>query len=339
MVTWRRLKQNPHLWKTFQQRDWLLQKIRQFFRQEGFLEIQTPTLVPALIPESYLRVFQTTLRDKLDHAWTAYLTPSPELWHKKLLAAGAPDIFEITRSYRNGDMGGHFHNPEFTLLEWYRRRGNYYQTMDDSENLLRFIWPAKKVTYQGKTLSLTDFERLTVKDAFQRYLGIDDKLIFNRKRLFNWARARNYKLPEKISWEDLYNLIYLQEIEPHLGQEKPTIIYDFPSQFAPLAKKDPQDSRFRQRFEIYLFGIELADAYNELTDPKEQRQSFEREEQHQKKRHRVDWDFVSALESGLPACSGVALGIDRLLMILANKTSIQDVILFAADEIFPQNQP
>ena len=335
MATWRQLKKNPRLWKTFQQRDWLLRRIRQFFQKEGFLEIQTPTLVPALIPESYLRVFQTTLHDKLDHSWTAYLTPSPELWHKKLLAAGAPDIFEITRSYRNGDMGGHFHNPEFTLIEWYRHHGDYWQTMDDSENLLRFIWPSQKVTYQGKTLSLADFERITVAGAFEKHLHIDDRLLFDKDKLFSWARQHGYRLPAKISWEELYNLIYLQDIEPHLGREKPTIIYDFPSQFAPLAKKNPKDPRFRQRFELYLFGVELADAYNELTDPQDQRQEFEKEEKGQKQRHKIDWDFIAALKSGLPACSGVALGIDRLLMILANKTNIQDVILFAAEEIFP----
>ncbi len=332
MVTWQRLKQNPDLWQVVRQRAWLLEQIRQFFRQNGFLEVSTPRLAPSLIPESYLHIFRTQLTDRQGRHWPAFLTPSPELWHKKLLAAGAGNIFEIARSYRNQDLGGHFHNPEFTLLEWYRVQADYQQTMADSQNLFRAIWP-ETITYQGKTLSLRRWQKISVVQAFQKYAGIDLDLLFDFPGLQQWAQKRRY--PATKNWAELYNLIYLQEIEPHLGQKQPTIIYDFPAEFASLAKKNPKDPRFRRRFEIYLFGIELADGYDELINAQEQAQEFQRESQQLPQPHPVDNDFLQALKSGLPPCSGVAVGVDRLLMILTNKTDIKDVLLFAAEEIFP----
>jgi len=342
-VDWRELKTNPDSWQIFRLRAKILDSVRQFFRQEGFLEVQTPVLVPALIPESYLEVFETQLEDKLGQRRLAFLTPSPELWHKKLLAAGAGNIFEITKSFRNTDLGGHFHNPEFTLLEWYRVGADYRATMEDCERLLRFINnkvnKESRLTYQGQTLDLSlPFERISVIEAFKRYAEIDDRVLFDPDQLRAEAKKRGYRISAQDDWEVVYDLIYLKEVEPHLGWQRPTIIYDFPAQFAPLAKTSAQDPRVKERFELYLFGVELADAYNELTDPVEQEKQFRKEigwrKRLGKKDHPADWDFIEALRSGLPPCSGVALGLDRLVMILANKTDINEVLLFSAKDIF-----
>lgn len=339
-MDWRRLKANPDHWQIFRLRAEIIGRIRQFFQQEGFLEVQTPILAPALIPESYLEIFETELWDKLGRKYRAFLTPSPELWHKKLLVAGAGRIFEITKSFRNTDLGGHFHNPEFTLLEWYRPGADYQTTMVDCEKLIRFVTQGQpKITYQKKTLDLSQpFERISVIEAFQRYAQIDETVLFDPKKLKKEAKDRDYRISDQDSWEEVFNLIYLQAVEPHLGQDRPTIIYDFPAPFAPLAKTNPCDPRVKERFELYLFGVELADGYSELTDPIEQERQFQKEAGRRKrlgkKHHPIDWDFITALKEGLPACSGVALGVDRLIMILADKTEIKDVILFSGEELF-----
>ncbi len=325
-MDWQRLKNNPHYWQIFRQRAAVIDRIRAFFKREGFLEVQTPILAPSLIPESYLEIFETELVDKLGKRQKAYLSTSPEMWLKKLLVSGSGNLFEITKSFRNTDIGGHFHNPEFTMLEWYRVGVDYKKTMEDCENLIRFIFGRKKkLVYQGKAINLEEpFERISVLEAFKKYAAIDEKTFFAQQK--------------ERDWEDSFNLTYLKEVEPYLGQGRPTIIYDFPAEFAPLSKTSRKDPRLKERFELYIAGIELADAYNELTDFKEQKEQFEKEIELRKKlkknEHQVDWNFIKALEQGLPDCSGVALGIDRLIMLLTDQADIKEVILFSGEEIF-----
>jgi len=340
-MNWKKLKENPLYWRVFEQRARLLKSVREFFFQNGFLEIETPNLSPCLIPESYLEVFSTQAKNKLGDSVPAFFTPSPELWHKKLLASGSGNIFEITKSYRNTDMGGSLHNQEFTLLEWYRVNANCQDTMKDCEELIRFLHPLPSLLYQGQSISLVDdFECLSVINAFKKYAQLDEEVLFNEELLKNAAVSKNYSLSSDDNWEDVYNYIYVKEIEPHLGFGRPTFIYDFPSQFAPLAKTSLTDPRIRERFELYIAGVELADAYNELTDPVEQKHRFDLENLARQKFGKtdivVDYDFISALESGLPDCSGVALGVDRLVMILTNQTNISNVILFSGADIFGQ---
>jgi len=338
-MKWQTLRDNPTKWEIVRKRRDLIGNIREFFRKEGFLEVQTPLLTSALIPESYLEVFETELRDKMDKKWRAFLTTSPEMWHKKLLAAGSGNIFEITKSFRNTDIGGHFHNPEFTLLEWYRVNTDYKGTMKDCENLVRYVLGDRKskVRYQGDLVDVSGpFERLSIIDAFQKYANIDEKVLFDKGALAKEAKKREYF--KKGDWETAFNMIYLKEIEPNLGFDRPAFVYDFPAEFAPLAKTSETDPRIKERFELYMFGIELGDAYNELTDPIEQEKEFKKEIRLRRKLRKVDYpadaDFIEALKSGLPQCSGVALGIDRLLMILADKTDINDVTLFSGNDLF-----
>jgi len=338
-MDWKRLKSNSYLWDNFKKRAEIIDKIRSFFKDQGFLEISTPCLTPSLIPESYLEVFETELLDKMGNKSLAYLSTSPEMWHKKLLAAGSGDIFEITKSFRNTDIGGHFHNPEFTLLEWYRVKAAIGKTMKDCENLIRFLNDNKTIIYQGNKISINKaFEKLSVIDAFKKYAGISRQVLFDYRKLKQWATDNDCLINQNDDWETIYNLIFLKFVEPNLGFTQPTFLYNFPCQFAPLAKTSKDDPDIKERFELYIAGVELADAYNELTDPIEQKQQFEKEiklrKRLGKKAHKIDWDFIKALELGLPDCSGVALGIDRLLMILLDKTDINDVVLFSGEEIF-----
>jgi EF-P lysine aminoacylase GenX len=340
MTKWQDLRSNPYLWKIFKTRAHLIKKIRVFFDTQGFLEVQTPLLAPYLIPESYLEIFETEMENKLGKKTKAYLTTSPEMWHKKLLAASSGNIYEITKSFRNTDIEGHFHNPEFTLLEWYRISSDYKETMKDCQQLIRFLNNNKPLlTYQGKQLDISKpFLRISAAEAFEKYAGVKQKDLFSLDKIRSAAEENKLAIKRNDSWEDIYNLLFLQAVEPNLGMEQPTIIYDFPGQFAPLAKPNPQNPKFKKRFEVYLFGVELADAYDELTDPKLQKKEFIKEENLRKKLnktpHPADKDFLEALKKGLPDCSGVALGIDRLTMIFTDQTDINNVILFAGEEIF-----
>lgn len=337
-MDWQKLKKNPGDWQVFKKRAKAIDSIRHFFKNEGFLEIETPVISPYLIPESYLDVFKTQLKNKLGKSQSAFLIPSPELWHKKLLAAGSGNIFEIGKSFRNTDIGSHFHNPEFTLLEWYRVDADYKDTMVDCESLLRAVFGAK-FCYQGNKIDLTgDFERLSVSQAFEKYLRVKKDELFKKESLLKIGQEKGYRVSKTDQWEELFNFIFLTDIEPKLGFGRPTLLFDYPSQFAPLAKTSLKDSRFKERFELYICGVELADGYNELIDPVEQKKQLKKEEKLRKKlgktHHPFDNDFINALNTGLPSCSGVALGVDRLVMILTDKTDIDQVRLFSSEEIF-----
>lgn len=337
-MDWRQLLAKPQDWETIKSRADIVRRIRSFFRRRQFLEIQTPLLAPALIPESYLEIFETTVTNESGRQARAYLTPSPELWHKKLLVAGAARIFEITKSFRNTDGGSPRHNFEFTMLEWYRTGVDYCRTMRDCEQLVRALG-GKRIDYQGARIRLDQsFERLTVAEAFSRWAKVRPEVLNDRQELVELAKRRGYQA-EDADWETVFNLIFVREVEPRLGFGRPTLIYDYPASFAPLARPSARNPLVKERFELYLAGVELADGYSELTDFAVQAAEFEKEQKmrfrQEKISHPADADFLRALEVGLPPCSGVALGLDRLVMVLLDKKSLDEVILFSGREIFP----
>jgi len=340
MANWQQLKNNPGLMTFFRKRAEIMRKIKTFFNKEGFLEVQTPLLAPYLIPESYLEVFETKIKTKTGKQRRAFLTTSPEMWLKKLLVSGIGNCFEITKSFRNTDLHSPLHSPEFTILEWYRLTNGLEKTMADCENLIRYLnYYRPKLSYQGKTLDISrPFTRLSVTAAFKKWVGISKRDFFRKGALLSVAKKRGYQGNNQDSWEEIYNWLYVSEVEPHLGVDSPTFIYNFPKQFAPLAKTKKSDSRLKERFELYLFGIELADAYNELNDWIEQKKQFAKEIKIRQKIGAVsfpaDNDFIEALKCGLPDCSGVALGVDRLLMILLNAANIHQVILFSGEDLW-----
>lgn len=352
MKTWQKLRANPALWERYFVREKVLIAIRRFFQDRKFHEVETPYLTPALIPESYLEIFETTLlsRDRTERK--AYLPPSPEIFLKKLLVAGIGNCFAMPKSFRNTEDKSLTHNPEFTILEWYRVDADYRDIMEDCEELVLFINTylqrmgnsqttrrPTELIYQGKRIDLSSpWERLTMTEAFARYAKMDLTRALDKKSIEPMAKKKGYAVSAKHTWEELFNQIFFNEIEQHLGKEKPTVLYDYPTAVAALSRKKKGDPRFAERFEFYIEGLELGDAYSELTDWKEQQERFRVEIEERKRicktQHPADGDSIEALKAGLPECGGIAVGIDRLIMLFADVTDISDTMFFPAKELF-----
>ncbi|MEK7061469.1 MAG: EF-P lysine aminoacylase EpmA [Patescibacteria group bacterium] len=299
-------------------RERVIDTIRDFFKKQGFHEVFTPILVPVPSTEPNLEVFQSELRTAFGKKRKAYLIMSPEFSIKKLLAAGIGNCFEITKCFRNEEEVSRLHNPEFTMLEWYRVGANYKDIMKDFENLFLKIIGKERLIYQGETYDLSlPWPRISFEEAFRKYankdvLGVKD--------------------------EDFYK-IFFNEIEPKLRKsKKPVILYDYPISQAALARRSKKDPRFAERFEVFVAGIELGNCFSELTDYKEQRKRFEIEKTLRKAQGKTDYpideDFLEALKTGLPASAGIAVGVDRLIMLVADVPSISDIIAFPGSELF-----
>lgn len=291
--------------------------IREWFRREGFLEVQTPSIVRATGQEPYLEPLKTSVRDNRNNETPAYLITSPEYALKKLLVAGFPKIFELARCFRNNEPTGGLHNPEFTMLEWYRAGSDYHGIMEDAERLVSFVAQAiRQKGNKAERLDLTPpWERLSVAEAFKKYANIDLDQELGRENFDEW-----------------FFKIFLTHIEPKLGFEKPTILYDYPALMAALAKLKVEDPRYAERFEIYIGGKEIGNAYSELEDPEEHRKRFINEQKMRQNEGKdvnpIDEDFLAALGAGLPKCGGISIGVDRLAMILLDATTIREVLFF-----------
>jgi lysyl-tRNA synthetase class 2 len=342
--TWEKIRATRALAAPRLTRERVVDAIRAFFKGRGYHEVETPLFVRCPGMEPYLDVFQTTWRTVRGESYLGYLTTSPEYAMKKLLAAGIGPIFQICKSFRNGEEVSALHNPEFTILEWYRTHADYTALMDECEELFRHL--ARTIDprgngdgfrYRGNWIDVgSRWERLTVREAFKRYAGVD--LVDESDRLTDAAREKGYAITPETTWEQAYHQIFLNEIEPHLGRTTPTILYDYPISMAALARPSPRDPSVAERFELYVAGIELANAFSELTDAVEQRRRLEaeREERRQlgKTLYDIDDDFIRALATGLPPSAGIAMGVDRVAMLFADVTSIREVLWFPADELF-----
>jgi lysyl-tRNA synthetase class 2 len=291
---------------------------RSFFKNQGFHEVFTPILVPVPSIEPNLEVFQTELRTSKGLKRRGFLIMSPEFSIKKLIAAGMGNCFEITQCFRNEEEVSRLHNPEFTMLEWYRVGADYKDIMRDFENLFSKIIGKDKLEYQGEVYDLSlPWPRISFEEAFAKYAG---------------------RKIEDIKDEDFYK-IFFNEIEPKLRESrKPAIVYDYPISQASLARKKYSDPRFAERFEVFLAGVELGNCFSELTDANEQKKRFEADLAERKKQGKtvypIDEDLIEALESGLPSVSGIAVGVDRLIMLAANAPSISETMFFPGEEIF-----
>lgn len=290
----------------------ILAKIREFFLTRNVLEVETPLLYPSSATDPYIESFSTTYRNQ-----TLYLQTSPEFPMKRMLCAGSSDIYEISKVFRK-DESGKKHNPEFTLLEWYRVGFDHHQLIQDVDELLQFILqtkPADKISYQQIFIDNVNL----------------DPFVANINELQNCAAQHNLQLPEKTDKDDLLNLLLTHLIEPNVGTEKPIFIYDYPASQAALAKIRHDTPSVAERFEVYFQGLELANGYHELTDANEQRRRFESDN---KKRQSlnlptvaIDEKLLSAMaDLGLPDCAGVALGVDRLIMLAAGTNDIREII-------------
>ncbi len=356
MKTWQKLKNHLELWERYFIREKVLTAIRRFFLDRSFHEVETPYLTGSLPPESYLDIFETTLLDRHRNPKRAFLPTSPEPFLKKLLVAGIGNCFALPKSFRNTENMSHTHNPEFTILEWYRVNADYTDIMADCEELLVFIntyllrskpesgtTRATTLRYQGKTVDLTaPWERLSMVEAFRRYAKMDLTHALTRETIVPIAKKKGYAVQGSDGWEELFDQLFLNEVEPRLGKGRPTILYDYPVALAALSQKKKSDPRFAERFEFYIEGLELGDGYSELTDWKEQLARFHLEHEERKRlgkvEHPIDMDFIEALKTGLPECSGIAIGVDRLIMLFADARDIADTLFFPAGELFEDSE-
>ncbi len=298
--------------------------IRRFFADRGVLEVDTPAMSQATVTDIHLVPFKTRfVGPGASQGLDLWLMTSPEYHMKRLLAAGSGPIYQMNRSFRNEEAGRH-HNPEFTMLEWYRPHYDMYRLINEVDDLLQQI------------LECGEAETLSYQQAFLRCLNIDP-LTAEKEALV--AVAATLGVGDLAASEDdrdtLLQLLFMLGVEPKIGQERPAFVYHFPASQASLAEISTEDHRVAERFEVYYRGIELANGFRELTDAREQRQRFEQDNRRRAEKglpeQPIDQLLLAALEHGLPDCSGVALGIDRLIMLALKAESLSDVIAFPVD--------
>jgi len=305
--------------------------------------VETPILVPSPGMEPHLGHFRTALRDKDGRDLPAYLITSPEYAMKRLLAAGHSRVFEITRCFRNDEPWDGSHNPEFTMIEWYRTGVDYRTIMRDTEEMvsevaIRTVGRAD-LAYRGKPIDLTPpWPRLSVAEAFDRHAGIDLLSGIDDPEAFAAAaRTEGIEVGPDDGFDDVFFKVFLHDIEPHLGQGRPAILHDYPRSMAALARLKPGEPRLAERFEVYCAGLELANAFSELNDPEEQERRLVQEREERRRAGKdtppLDRAFLEAVGS-MPDAAGIALGVDRLVMLLTDAPSIRDVLFFPAGELF-----
>jgi lysyl-tRNA synthetase class 2 len=306
---------------------------RAFFLARGYTEVETPYAVPAPGEEVHLRPFATRREYPDGSMRPLWLHTSPEFAMKRLLVGGAGPIFQFARVWRNGEASA-VHAPEFTMLEWYRPEADMDGLIDETMALLRAVLPGA-VTSRGVTTSLERFERVTVAEAFDRYVGAD--VLATAGDAAALAAAARVASRDEETWEDLFFRLLLERIEPRLGRECATFLTHWPAAQAALARRDPADPRVAERFELFVCGIELANAFVELTDAVEQRERFVTDRTRRHALYGPDWDldedFLAALAFGLPSCAGIALGFDRLAMIASGADRIGQVLWLPPNDL------
>jgi lysyl-tRNA synthetase class 2 len=304
----------------------LTRATRGFFGARGYMEVETPYAVPVPGEEIHLRPFATQREHSDGSIEKLWLHTSPEFAMKRLLAGGTGPIFQFARVWRNGE-GSALHAPEFTMLEWYRPGADMDSLIEETTALLRDVLP-REVTVRGVATSLARTERLTVAEAFDRYVGAD--VLASEGDAAALAAQAGVRVREGEHWEDLFFRLLLERIEPHLGRAHPTFLTHWPVAQAALARRDPADPRVAERFELFVCGIELANAFVELTDAAEQRDRFIADRARRHALYGTDWemdeDFLAALTLGMPSCAGIAVGFDRLAMIASGADRIGRVL-------------
>ncbi|MFP3042566.1 LysR family transcriptional regulator [Treponema primitia] len=340
-----------------QERARIFREIRAFFDKRSYLELDTPLLAPDLIPETCLEVFETAYlappNSKTRETQPYWLIPSPEIWMKRIIARHRASVYQICKCFRNGESTGRLHSPEFTMLEYYTMDANYLDSLTLTEDLFASLL--------GDSADLhPPFLRITMEEAFSRWAGFSLFDAAEKGILAAEARKLGLNPPTELDTPALYDLIFIHTVEPALPKDKAVVITDYPAFVPCLAQKSP-DHRTVERWELYVRGIELANCYSEETDPEEVRRYFEREgalkNQNALVPHRIDGDywqnflpkpspntpptrldlptrpgeafgFSKGKSSGFPPCSGVALGLDRLVMALTGRSSIDSVLPF-----------
>ena len=321
---------NPEVRKTFENRSKILREIRNFMDSRGFMEVETPCL--NTIPGGAAARPFITHHNALDI--DMYMRIATELHLKRLIVGGLEKVYEIGRIFRNEGMDTR-HNPEFTTIELYQAYTDYNGMMDITEDMVihccEKVLGTTKVVYEGTELDFTKgWRRMTMAEAVKEYSGLDF-MAMDPEQALEAVKAAGFEVEKgKESWGDLMAMVYDETVEENLIQ--PTFIMDYPVEISPLAKRKPSDPRLTERFECFVYGRELCNAFSELNDPVDQRQRFERQVELRNagddEANMMDLDYLNAMEYGLPPTGGMGMGIDRLVMFLTNSSSIRDVLLF-----------
>lgn len=347
-MLWPDLKNNPRLKRNYDTRIKITKLIREFFWSQNFQEAETP--IAARLPgqEPYLNPIPVAFHEPNGAETRMYLQTSPEFALKKLLAAGYEKIFQIFRCFRDYEQFGGNHNTEFIMIEWYRAPGSLENIMDDTENLFKFaakslgvssvVPPSLAGDKEGRKVDITGvWDRLSMREIWKKYIGVELNDYLTNEKMAGLVRERGLTADDNDEYEDLFYKIFLNDIETNLGMEKPVIVYDYPERMCSLSRLSEDDPRYAERFELYIGGLELANAFGELTDAVEQKKRLEEDrlkrEQLGKEIWPVDPDFINAIkqigDANLPSVGGIALGIDRMIMLFVGANDINEVIFQA----------
>lgn len=333
----------------------IVRAIRAYFDDQDFLEVHTPRLVGLPGQEPYLEPMWTNVHEASGRKHRGALITSPEYAMKKLLGSGLDKIYDLGPCFRDGEPWDGTHDPEFLMIEWYRRNAGLEELMNDTEAMIRFV--AEYVSSHVPLLpeeglgEVPPFRRLTVRDAMKQYANVDlDSLLDNHEAMAEVTRSHGQTVTDTDTWDDLFFKVFLAKVEPHLGWSddprspihdhrsfQPTFLYNYPASMAALARKDPADPRYALRTELYIGDLELANGFAELCDPVEQRTRFEEEKSLRaslgKNTWPIDERFIASLP-GMGNAAGIAFGVDRLAMLIGNIKSISDLMPVPVRERF-----
>ena len=320
------------------ERSRIIKQVRSFFDSHDYLETDTPLLSPDLIPESCLEVFQTlrlSPKGSLTPDKPCWLVPSPEIWMKRLIAQHRVNLYQICKCFRNGESSGRWHSPEFTMLEYYTMQADYTDSLKLTEELFAFLLGDGGENKNERAELSPPFIKITMEEAFSRWAGFDlYKSAESQPAMEEEARKLGLCPLTGLSVPELYDLIFIHAVEPNLKLERPVAIVDYPA-FVPCLAKKRSGGKTVERWELYVRGIELANCYSEETSAEEVRAFFENEKAEKEKNalvpHKTDddyWKLFSPKEKPFPKCSGVAMGLDRLIMVLTGRKSIDGVLPF-----------
>lgn len=325
----------------------IIKAIRAWFDQAGFTEVDAPILLRLPGQEPYLSPMRLNVHNERGEEVTGYLHTSPEYALKKMLSAGFDKIFSLGKVFRDYESFGGTHNPEFTMIEWYRANSDFYALMDDVENLFWFTIEENgkgkmkdkrwKITLPSKNPSSFIFQRIHMRDLWKEYVEINLDEYLTREKMLVLCKARGFNPNENESYEDLFYRIFLNEIEPKLANRGGVIVHHYPLPMASLSRPSEKEIGYAERVEVYVNGLEIANGFSELTDAVEQRRRLEEEQKRRQELGKdvfpIDEDFIEAVGL-MPPSAGIALGVDRLVQIITGCQNIDDVIPLPASLLF-----